>query len=49
MTKHTPELSLANPITAFLLLIAVFAVTGVATFEARRLRRPNLYNQPSQA
>ena len=49
MTKHTPKLSLANPITAFLLLIAVFAVTGVATFGARRLRRPNLYNQPSQA
>ena len=49
MIKHTPKLSLANPITAFLLLIAVFVVTGVATFGARRLRRPNLYNQPSQA
>jgi len=49
MTKHTPKLSLANPITSFLLLLAVFAVTAVATFGARRLLRPNFDNQPSQA
>ena len=49
MTKHTPILSLANPITAFLLLLAVFAVTGVATFGAHRILRPSFDNQPSQA
>src|SRR5215216_5169938 len=49
MTKHTPKLSLANPICAFLVLVAVFAATTIATFGARRLLRPNIDNQPSQA
>src|SRR5215211_5158951 len=49
MTKHTPKLSLANPSCAFLVLVAVFAATTIATFGARRLLRPNIDNQPSQA
>ena len=49
MTKHTPKLSLANPFTTFLLLLAVFAVSAIATFGARRFLRPNFDNQPSQA
>jgi type IV pilus assembly protein PilQ len=49
MTKHTPKLSLANPFTAFLLLITVFAVTAVATFGAHRLLRRGIDSQPAQA
>jgi len=49
MTKHTPKLSLANPFTAFLLLLAVFAVTAVATFGARRLLGGDIDSQPTQA
>ena len=49
MTKHTPKLSLANPFTAFLLLITVFAVTAVATFGAHRLLGRGIDTQPTQA
>ncbi len=49
MTKHTPKLSLANPFTAFLLLLAVFSVTAVATFGARRLLGRDIDSQPTQA
>lgn len=49
MTKHTPKLSLANPFTAFLLLLAVFAVTAVATFGARRLLGRDIEMQSTQA
>jgi len=49
MTKHTPKLSLANPFTAFLLLLAVFALTAVATFGARRLLGRDIEIQPTPA
>jgi hypothetical protein len=49
MSKHTPKLSLANPFTAFLLLITLFAVTAVATFAARRLLGRDFDNQPTPA
>src|SRR5215213_7217993 len=49
MTKHTPKLSFANPFTAFLLLLAVFALTAVATFGARRLLGRDIEIQPTPA
>jgi hypothetical protein len=49
MTKHTPKLSLANPFTASLVLIALFAVTAVATFGARRLFGRDINSQPTPA
>src|SRR5919205_576981 len=49
MTKDTPKLSLANPFTAFLLLLAVFALTAVATFGARRLLGRDIEIQPTPA
>lgn len=49
MSKHTPKLSLANPFTAFLLLITLFAVAAVATFAAHRLLGRDFDNQPTPA
>ena len=49
MSKHTPKLSLANPFTAVLLLITLFAVTAVTTFAARRLLGRDFDNQPTPA
>ncbi len=49
MNKRTPKLSLANPVTACLLLIALFALTATVTFAARRLLGNGFDNQSTQA
>ena len=49
MNKHTPKLSLANPFTASILLLALFTVTAAVTFSARRLLRRDVDNQSTQA
>jgi hypothetical protein len=49
MTKNTSKLSLANPFTALLALITLFALTAVATFSARRLLGRDSNSQPTQA
>ena len=49
MNKHTPKLSLANPFTASILLLALFTVTAAVTFSTRHLLRRDVDNQSTQA